>query len=561
MIPRVWAGLALALVVLNPLVWAQGPETKPRPNLLLIVMDDVGLSDLGFQGGEIRTPNLDALAAGGVRFTDFYNSARCCPSRASLLTGVYPAQAGFPDMTGRLPAHVVTIPEVLKPAGYTTFMVGKWHLSSETKPTDRGFDEFYGMLGGFNSYWREDPFYTRWPLGRIKRLYAAGGFYATDVLGDYALDFMEQGRRAGQPWFLYLAFNAAHFPLHAPRAEVDRLAAVYERGWDVIREERLARMKALGLIPADLELPPRLVVPRNWANARKPTAGKQIPAWVSLPEDRRRDLARRMAVYAAMIEHMDRTIGRVVERLKATHELENTLIMVLSDNGACGEWDPFGFDGESGPGNILHTGEDLAAMGGPLSYMSYGSGWASACVTPYRYYKQYTHEGGVRTPFLVHFPAGTRLRPGSAIHRPSSITDVMFTCVEAAGAEYPREHAGVAILPGEGVSLLPLLRGDPVAARRFSSSMKGARPCVTGFGNWSGSEARAPGSYTTWPRIRPRCTIFRRAIPPGLRLWKPPGMNGPGAVGCLRPVDRTARRIEDPEPAFRSWAGIAGGSR
>jgi arylsulfatase A-like enzyme len=190
---------------------------------------------------------------------------------------------------------------------------------------------------------------------------------------------------------------------------------------------------------------------------------------------------------------MDRTIGRVVERLKATHELENTLIMVLSDNGACGEWDPFGFDGESGPGNILHTGEDLAAMGGPLSYMSYGSGWASACVTPYRYYKQYTHEGGVRTPFLVHFPAGTRLRPGSAIHRPSSITDVMFTCVEAAGAEYPREHAGVAILPGEGVSLLPLLRGDPVAARPIFIEHEGSKAVRDGV--WKLVRERGASSW------------------------------------------------------------------
>jgi arylsulfatase len=440
---------------------------RGKPNILLILADDVGYSDLGCQGSEIQTPNLDALAAGGARFTHFYNSARCCPTRASLITGVHPAQAGFPDMSGRIPQTVVTIPEVLKPAGYSTYMVGKWHLSAVTKPTDRGFDEFYGMLGGFNSCWQEHPFYTRWPRDRTPRPYAPGAFYSTDAFGDYALDFLEQGRKAGKPWFLYLAFNAAHFPLHAPEEDIAKYESVYADGWDRMRERRLERMKQRGLVPKDLPLTPRLVVPKNWANAEKPWAADQpVPAWDSLPQDRRKDLARRMATFAAMVDRMDRNIGRVVEYLKTTGQFDKTLIFYLSDNGACGEWDPFGFDEKSGPKNILHTGADLKTIGGPASYSSYGSGWANACCTPYRYYKQYTHEGGILTPLIVHYPAGLKLKAGSLIEEPGYITDIMATCVEVAGAHYPEQSAGGGkILPREGASLSPLLAGEGRPAR------------------------------------------------------------------------------------------------
>jgi arylsulfatase A-like enzyme len=453
-----------------------GAQTKDKPNILIILSDDVGYSDLGCQGGEIRTPNLDALAARGVRFTNFYNSARCCPTRASLLTGLHPAQAGFPDMVGRLPRHAVTIPEVLRTAGYNTYMVGKWHLSEATKPTDRGFDEFYGMLGGFNSFWREDPFYTRWPEGRGKREYPPGTFYSTDAFGDYALDFLEQGREAGKPWFLYLAFNAAHFPLQAPEEDIARYEPVYADGWDRMRERRLERMKALGLVPKDLSLTPRTVVPKNWANAEKAwAADKPIPAWDSLPEDRRKDLTRRMATFAAMVDRMDRNIGRVVEHLKRTGQFEDTVIFYLSDNGACAEWDPFGFDVESGPKNILHAGADLRAIGSPGSYASYGSGWANACSTPYRYYKQYTHEGGILTPLIVHYPAGVTVEPGAMIRRPGYITDLMPTCVELAGATYPAERSGGAILPAEGASLMPSLRGAERPARPIFIEHEGSK--------------------------------------------------------------------------------------
>ncbi len=465
----------LAVLVLMPLAALHAAEeSKPsKPNILLILADDVGFSDLGCYGSEIATPNLDRLAADGLRFTQFYNSARCSPTRASILTGLNPHQAGFPNLGGKLVANCVLVPEVIKPAGYRSTMVGKWHLGDHTPPTDRGFDEFYGMLGGFNSCWQENPHYTRWPQERTKREYARGQFYSTDVFADYSIDFIGDGK-SGQPWFQYLAFNAAHFPLHAPEADIKKYEAMYfEKGWDRIREERAARQKKLGVIPADAVLTPRSNIPPNRFNTKTGWAGKDNPAWDSLPEVRRRDLARRMAVYAAMIDHMDVAIGRVMAHLKATGQFDNTVIFFLSDNGACAEWDPYGFDRNSGPNNILHKGDDLKNVGGPGSYVSYGSGWANACNTPFTLYKHYAHEGGVRTPFIVHWPAGLKAKgmsPG-----PGYITDFMPTICELAGATYPRDRSGAAVLPQEGISLLPAFRGAALPSRRIIIEHEGNR--------------------------------------------------------------------------------------
>ena len=452
-----------------------------KPNILLILADDVGWSDVGCYGSEIQTPNIDSLAKAGVKFTQFYNCARCCPSRATLLTGLYPQQAGVGNMTddqgparpgyrGTLQPDCVTLAEVLKPAGYGTYMVGKWHLrnQSDVKPTDRGFDEFYGMLGGYNSCWDENPYYTRWPKNRTPRTYTSakngrpGTFYSTDAFADYSLDFMAQARSEKKPFFLYLAFNAAHFPLHAPEKDIEKYEQLYfEKGWDVIRAERLAREKNLGLVPPDLALTPRSPVPAKSFAKSSPYAGKENPAWNSLPEDRRRDLARRMAVYAAMVDHMDQAIGRVVNDLKQHGDFDNTLILFLSDNGACWEWDPLGFDGSSGPHNELHTGEALKKMGGPESYLSYGSGWANACNTPWRYYKHFDFEGGTRTPFIVHWPAGMKAK--NEIHTQiGHLIDLMPTLLEVAGASYPAERNGVKIQPMEGRSLVPAFANQPV---------------------------------------------------------------------------------------------------
>lgn len=467
--PRVQANIA-----------ADIPLSAAKPNILLILADDLGYSDLGCYGSEIATPNLDALAADGLRLSQFYNSSRCSPTRASILTGLHPHQAGFANLGGRWTKNCVTIPEVLKTTGYRSTMVGKWHLGQNTPPTTRGFDEFYGMLGGYNSCWQEDPFYTRWPEGRTKRVYPKNSFYSTDVFADYAIEFIGDGK-SGQPWFQYLAFNAAHFPLGAPEADIAKYEAMYfQKGWDGIRDDRLGRLKKLRLVPVDTMLPPRSDVPANRFNTQTGWADKSNPAWQSLPEDRRHDLARRMAVYAAMIDRMDQAIGRVMAHLKATKQFDNTVIFFLSDNGACAEWDPFGFDTDSGPNNILHTGDDLKTVGGPNSYISYGSGWANACNTPFRRYKHYCEEGGIRTPFIVHWPAGLRakgMRP-----EPGYITDFMPTICELTGASYPQLNAGTAILPVEGVSLLPMLLDKPFAARRICIEHEGNR-CVRD-GEW-----------------------------------------------------------------------------
>lgn len=462
---------------------ASAATLAPRPNIVLILADDLGWSDLGCYGSEIKTPNLDALAAGGVKFTQFYNSARCCPTRASLLTGLYPHQAGvgnmnndrgpeFPGYRGTLAADAVTIPEVLRTAGYKTYMVGKWHLHTPrngVKPTDRGFDEFYGMLGGYNSCWQESPFYTRWPDTRTRRTYTSakdgvpGTFYSTDAFADYSLDFIAEARRERKPFFLYLAFNAPHFPLHAPEADIAKYEPMYfEKGWDAIRADRLERLKRLKLVPADLALTPRSGVPPKSHARLSPYAGRDNPAWSSLPEERRRDLARRMAVFAAMVDRMDAAIGRVVGELRQHGEIDNTVIVFLSDNGACWEWDPLGFDGSSGPKNVLHVGDDLKTVGAPGSYISYGSAWANAGNTPFRLYKHFSHEGGIRTPLIVHWPAGLKAR-GELRSQVGHIIDLLPTLAEVAGARYPTERNGMKTQSLEGQSLLPALGNRPIA--------------------------------------------------------------------------------------------------
>lgn len=465
------AGLACSFAIIADL--RAESTVRSVPNILLILADDLGWSDLGCYGGEIATPHLDRLAKGGLRFTQFYNSARCSPTRAAILTGLHPHQAGFPNLQGTLPKHCVTLPEALRPAGYQTFMVGKWHLSEQTSPTGRGFDEFYGMLGGYNTFWRERPFYSRLPEGSAKRTYREDEFYATNVFGDYALDFLQQARAGDRPWFLYLAFNAPHFPLHAPESVVAKYEALYRaKGWDTIRAERFAKQKELKLLPADAKLSPREKIPANRFNRETGWADKELPAWDTLPEERRVDLARRMAVYAAMVDVLDQNVGRVLAELEKTKQLDNTLIFFLSDNGACAEWDPYGFDGSSGPKNTLHRGDDLKAVGGPDSYISYGCGWASACNTPWRLYKHYNHEGGVRTPLMVHWPRGVT---AGLTHEPGYITDFMPTLLELAGAKYPAERDGVKILPPEGVSLTPTFRGEKLLPRTIAIEHEGNR--------------------------------------------------------------------------------------
>ena len=445
-----WLSILL-VVVCGPPAWS-----KERPNILYVLADDLGFSDLGCFGGEIDTPVLDSLAAGGVRLTQFYNTGRCCPSRASLLTGQYPHRVGLGHMTtndlgqpgyrGVVSRDAKTIAEMLGPAGYRCFMSGKWHLGTPD-PTQHGFEEFYGTLVSAKRFF--DPTHLiRLPEGRAARKYPDGSFYATDAVTDHALDFLQLARQTpDQPWFLYLAYNAPHFPLHAPPQEIAKYANRYHDGWDELRRERLKRMKELGIVSASTELSPR----STWRNYGETKIGTN-PAWDTLDADRRADLARRMAIYAAMIDRLDQQLGRVIDDLKLAGELDNTLIVFTSDNGACFEWDPFGFDIVSSNQNILHTGKKLESMGSAGTFHSVGSGWANASNTPWRMYKHFNHEGGIASPGIVHWPAGLSATPGSLVDTPGHLIDLFPTALAAAETDYSGK------LPLPGLDLIEQIR-------------------------------------------------------------------------------------------------------
>jgi arylsulfatase len=466
--------------------WAEA--VKSRPNVLLILADDLGYSDLGCYGSEIPTPNIDRLAGRGIRFTQCYNSARCCPSRASLLTGLYPHEAGIGSFTqrnpdpkrgpaylGRLNQECVTIAEMLKSSGYQTYMVGKWHVGAPG-PIARGFDEFYGFTEGYaQDQWSPDR-YQRLPETRTPELtYDRDAFYATDAFNDYAMEFLKQARQKAKPWFLYVAHSSPHFPVQAPKASVDRFVETYERGWDTLRAERFARMQRMGLATDAWQLTSRSLVPVDRDDIANGYSGQPNPAWDSLPEDRRHDLARRMAVFAAMVSHVDQGVGQMISDLEAHGELDNTLVIFLSDNGACYEWGPFGFDGPSRQGvTTLHEGTALENMGGPGTHHAYGSAWANLGNTPFRMYKHFTQEGGIATPLILHWPAGLA-RENRWVREPVHIMDILPTIGAATHTPYPKTYQGRDILPNSGVNLLPVCEGQAMVPRTLGFEHQEAR--------------------------------------------------------------------------------------
>lgn len=468
--------------------WAQAAE---RPNLVVILSDDMGFSDLGCYGGEIATPHLDRLAAGGLRFTQFYNTARCCPTRASLLTGLYPHQAAvghmmndrgeqFPGYRGDLGRQAVTFAEVLRPAGYRSYMVGKWHVTRHIQPDgpkhnwplQRGFDRFYGMVSGGGSFY--DPF----TLARDNRLispysdpeYQPQSYYFTDALSDHAVRFVGDHARdhAGKPFLMYLAYTAAHWPMHALPEDIARQQGKYDGGYEPIRKARAERLAKLGLVD-----PSQGVAPQAYAWEKVANKPREI---------------RCMEVYAAMIERMDQGIGKLVAELRRTGQLDNTLIFYLQDNGGCAE--AMGrnatknrTDGPRAerptlkpippktlPNGLVppQTRDGFPVRQGPNvfpgpydTYVAYGEGWANVSNTPFREYKHWVHEGGIATPLIVHWPLGIKAR-GELRRQPSHLIDIMATCTELGGAKYPTEFQGVKVTPLEGRSLVPAFAGKPI---------------------------------------------------------------------------------------------------
>ncbi len=461
--------------------FAQPPVTSlSKPNIIVILLDDLGFSDIGAYGGEIKTPHMDQLAANGLRFTQTYNSARCCPSRAALMSGLYSHQAGLADFTGpdrsetqgpayqnRLGDNCVTIARVLKDSGYQTYMVGKWHLNRTVNPIDRGFDEFYGYIHGHSQPQWDPKLYQRLPESRTPELKnKPKEFYATDVFNDYAVEFIEQSSKSEAPFFLYLAHSSPHFPLHAPAETRDKYIETYRRGWDALREERFKRQKEIGLAENTWTLTELSDVPIDPKEPTNGYAGKQNPHWDDLTDVRREDMAHRMAIYAAMVEHVDRGIGQIIDTLEAQGKLDNTLIMITSDNGACYEWGPFGFDVHSGVvGAVLHESRFLQKMGLPGSYHSVGSGWASLSNTPFRLYKHFNHEGGNCSPLIAHWPKGIS-DPNRWVRTPVHLIDFMPTFLDIANAEYPTEVDERNIQPYEGTSLSPIFSGADKLAQR-----------------------------------------------------------------------------------------------
>lgn len=435
-----------------------------RPNILLIVCDDMGYSDIGCYGGEVQTPNLNRLAENGLRFSRFYNTARCCPSRASLLTGLYPHQTGIGHMTGDfgyegyqgdLNSQCVTIAEVLQKQGYSTYMSGKWHVTrhKEAKgtkhnwPLQRGFDHYYGILSGTSSYY-DGSTLTR-DNQRIET--PDGDYYLTDAISDEMCNFLAKHGEDNQsePFFAYLAYTTPHWPLHALPEDIIKYSGRFDKGWDKLREERLERMIEIGLI--DESWPLSSPDPgTKWGQT------KDIRDWQT----------RRMEVYSAQIDRMDQGIGKVLRLLEKNNQLENTLILFLSDNGACAE-EITEIAAEklvkgriarshTRDGTRVHILNDPKVMpGAEETYQSYGRSWANLSNTPFREFKHWVHEGGIATPLIVHWPEKVKNK-GEIRHQMGQLPDIMATCLDVAGAEYPEVFNDNEITPLEGNSLTPI---------------------------------------------------------------------------------------------------------
>jgi arylsulfatase A-like enzyme len=445
-----------------------------RPNIIIILADDMGFSDVGCYGGEVLTPNIDSIAADGARMTQFYNTARCSPSRASLITGLHPHQTGIGILNyddspegyaGTLNDRCVTIAEALKPAGYRSYMSGKWHMASDIHnpsdswPTRRGFDEFYGTLEGAGSYFQ--PRTLTHDEENVEADADDPDFYYTDAISDKAVDFVRRHRtdHDADPFFMYVGYTAPHWPLHARPEDVAKYDGRFAAGWDELREQRLRRQVEMGIISPDWPLTDR---------------DPRVPAWDDVDEQTWE--ATRMAVYAAQIDRMDQGIGAILAELEHQGIADDTMVVFLSDNGGCAEEMPIEtardfvttyvtFDAQTRDGREVQPGNDPSIVpGGEDTYTTYGRSWANLSNAPFREYKHWIHEGGISAPFVVRWPA--RIPAGVTRTQPHQLTDVMSTILDMTGVPYPSEHDGRAVTPEEGTSMLStLVSGDVDPAR------------------------------------------------------------------------------------------------
>ncbi len=427
-----------------------------RPHILIILADDLGYSDLGCYGSEIATPNLDALAKEGLVFQRFYNAARCCPTRASLLTGLYPHEAGMGGMVssvfgdpepgpyqGFLNKESATIAELLREAGYATYMSGKWHVGEKREhwPRKRGFDRYFGLISGGSSYFELDKDSVRlrqMALDDDSWEPPGENFYMTDAFSDHAIEFVRDHseRSPEKPFLLYLSYTAPHWPLHALPEDIQKYRGRYAIGWDSLRQQRYQRQLSLGLLDPAFRLSPR-------------EAG--VPTWEEAAD--KPDWARRMEVHAAMVDRMDQGIGRLINELKANGMFENTVVLFLSDNGA---------SPEDISGRNMHDPD--SEIGYPGSYVAFKKPWAIAATTPFRRYKRWLEEGGMVTPMIVHWPAG--LHTKGITRETGHVVDIMATCLDLADASYPDAYQGKPLTALRGKSLRPAFDGGAMEKNR-----------------------------------------------------------------------------------------------
>ena len=441
-----------------------------RPNILLIMVDDMGFSDIARYGSEISTPNLDRLCGRGMVFQQMYNGARCCPTRASIMTGLYPHQAGVGGMVnpgpteayqGYLNDRCVTIAELLRSGGYRTFMSGKWHCggvynvqqpdtwspgdATHPTPVQRGFEEHYGTLCGAGSYYYPPTLSHNTTFIKPE----SGAYHLTDAISDHAAGTIRNFRRSSpdKPFFGYVAYTAPHWPLHAPESLIEKYRGTYAGGWDATRTARHERLKGSGILDPKWPISPR---------------DEEVAPWRDIPDKDYQDAL--MATYAAMIEQMDAGIGRILAELDDQGITDNTLILFLSDNGGCHEHIRHGtswasrlhrptLDGREGT-----VGDAPGVLPGPAdTYQSYNRPWANVSNTPFRLHKHWVHEGGISTPLIAHWPA--RIAGGAMTNRLSHIIDILPTCLDAAGLDYPAEFEGRPITAAPGESFMPTLSG------------------------------------------------------------------------------------------------------